>query len=199
MVSRMSRRGPSDKLPILLFGFTGMGMLLAASITAIFYFGSDFLNSDKTVASATTPPTTQTATADQAAITAQDGAAKPKIEELLGKLSEDQLSTVQKMLLEREAAEVATSETSPDEPSLSQEPTVEQPSLSETSRLQAIVDSYSVQGIRKAGQETRVFLNGRIRKIGDVVDIENRLQLIGFTDTTLVFEDSSGTRFEKTL
>ncbi len=199
MVSRMSRRGQSDKLPILLFGFTGMGMLLAASVTAIFYFGSDFLDSDKTVASADTPPATQAVTADQAVTGAQDEASKPKIEELLGNLSQDQLSTVQKMLLEREAAEVANSETAPAPQTPPKETSSEQPSLSETSRLQAIVDSYSVQGIRKAGQETRVFLNGRIRKIGDVVDIENRLQLIGFTETTLVFENSSGTRFEKTL
>ncbi|MDQ8180500.1 hypothetical protein [Pelagicoccus sp. SDUM812005] len=199
MVTRMAQRRSRDKMPLLLFGFTGMGMLLAASVTAIFYFGSEFLESDKALATTTLPPAASSEAPQDASSPAAPADAEPQIEELLGQLSPDQLSTVQQMLLERDSEQpdgeaVATNETAPADQS-------ESPShsLSDLSRLQAIVDSYSVQGIRKAGAETRVFLNGRIRKIGDVIDIENRLQLIGFTETALIFRDSSGQRFEKAL
>lgn len=198
MVSRMSRRRHNDKVPLLLFGFTGMGMLLAASVTAIFYFGSDFLQSEKTLASNSTPPH-MGVTASAPPVEVSEEKAASEIEDLLSTLSKDQLSTVQMMLLEKEAK--SKTEARPKiQPENSKTLTNnEAPTLAETSRIQGIVDSYSVQGIRKSGQNSRVFLNGKIRKIGDTVDIENGIQLIGFTETVLVFETTKGQRFEKTL
>lgn len=202
MVSRAARRGHNDKLPLLLFGFTGMGMLLAASVTAIFYFGSDFLDSEKTLATAMTPEQASLATPSAPQVAASHQTTTPdapRIEELLSTLSQDQLSTVQRMLLEREANQGdAPSMAIALEDSQEQEEQTET-NLSEMSRLQSIVDTFSVQGIRKSGQDTRVFLNGKIRRIGDVVDIENSIQLIGFTETALVFSNPDGTRFEKAL
>ncbi len=64
---------------------------------------------------------------------------------------------------------------------------------------QGIVDGFTVQGIRKSGQNSRVFMNGRIQKLGDVIDIENGIRLIGFTEFELVFEDSAGNRYSKPL
>lgn len=199
MVSRMSHRRQNDKLPLLLFGFTGMGMLLAASVTAIFYFGSEFLGSEKTLASESTSPPVEAISARELPSRLQEEQTAPKIEDLLGSLSEDQLSTVQKMLLNREAASTPKAERPPIEKESALLPSSKASSLSEISQIQDIVDSYSVQGIRKSGQDTRVFLSGKIRKIGDIVDIENGIQLIGFTETALVFRNAKGERFKKAL
>ncbi len=199
MVSRIPHRGTSDKMPLLLFGFAGMGMLLAASVTAIFYFGSEFLDSEKSLATATPPAAIEDASATPETPATQTDESAPEIAQLLGALSPDQLSTVQQMLLERENATATTEQSAAPSDQTAENVSAASTSLSELSRIQAIVDSFSVQGIRKSGQETRVFLNGKIRKIGDVVDIENRLQLIGFTETVLVFRDSNGQRFEKAL
>ncbi len=174
-------------------------MLLAASVTAIFYFGSEFLGSEKTLASESTPPPFEALAAQESPSVVQEEQAAPKIEDLLGTLSEDQLSTVQKMLLDREAASTPQAENPLVEEASVSQPSSTELSLSELSRIQDIVDSYSVQGIRKSGQESRVFLSGKIRKIGDIVDIENGIQLIGFTETALVFRNAKGQRFEKAL
>ncbi|MBD5780596.1 hypothetical protein IEN85_13930 [Pelagicoccus sp. NFK12] len=198
MAGRAPYRGSSNKMPLLLFGFTGMGMLLAASVTAIFYFGSAFLEADKPVAASLSTPPSVSQSSPAAA--AQDTNAEPQLANLLGNLSEDQLSTVQKMLIEREAEYGKQEPSTLDSPSPATTVAPEaEVDLSDISRLQGVVDSFSVQGIRKAGTDTRVFLDGKIRKIGDIVDIENRLQLIGFTESTLVFRDPSGRRFEKAL
>lgn len=197
LVGRMAQRGNSNKLPMLLLGFTGMGMLLAASVTAIFYFGSGYLESEKSLAVGMPPQDgTQiiSTSTNQVGNTANTLTQSGEIASILGTLSPDQLSTVQKMLLEREAASPSTTETEPEasEPANAIE-------RSEVSRIQDLVDSFSVQGIRKAGSDTRVFLNGKIRRIGDIVDIENGLKLVGFTETNLVFKSRSGITFQKSL
>lgn len=200
MMHRMARQNNSSKLPLLLVGLTGMGMLLAVSITAIFYFGSDFLNSGKGLASAATPQTDEQTNAQTAASSPQSESQPEQFSTLLDQLSPEQLSTVQQMLLEREQSET-TAIAAPSEPADSSSPTDLLPpqiDLSEKSRLQDLVDAYSVQGIRKAGQDTKVFLNGKIRRIGDVVDIENKIVLVGFTETALVFR-ANGNAYEKSL
>ncbi|MDQ8185511.1 hypothetical protein [Pelagicoccus sp. SDUM812002] len=195
MVHRMPHGRSSNKMPALLFAFTGLGLLFAASITAIFYFGADYLESENSLAASAPTAIADNATQSTDSTDPRSDGTSPKIVELLGSLSKDQLSTVQQMLIERKAGATAA-ETLDTSTSNSTEATVD---LSERSRLQTIIDSYSVQGIRKSGRETRVFMNGKIRKIGDVIDIENRLRLIGFSETALIFADSDGNRFEKTL
>ena len=184
LASRMAYRSSNDKLPLLLFGFTGMGLLLAASVTAIFYFGAGYLNFDKGLATASTA---------QVEAIPSKSEIPTGIEDMLGSLSDDQLSTVQQMLLQRE------SPLAQEEVSAAPDPQAAPGERLKVSSLQDLVDAFSVQGIRKAGQDTRVFLNGKIRRIGDVVDTENDLTLVGFTDTTLIFRSRSGKTFEKGL
>lgn len=196
LASRMAYRGSNDKLPLLLFGFTGMGMLLAASVTVIFYFGAGYLDSDKGLAESPAPQRqTSLATASTAQVEAIPSKSEvpTALEDMLGSLSDDQLSTVQQMLLQRE------SPLAQEEVSAAPDPQAAPGERLKVSSLQDLVDAFSVQGIRKAGQDTRVFLNGKIRRIGDVVDTENDLTLVGFTDTTLIFRSRSGETFEKGL
>lgn len=202
MVSRMTQRRASDKLPLILFGFTGMGMLLAASIAAIFYFGSDYLGSGLTAFAGSPKPESDsvpTLSNDSAKATPPGTQTTDNLQELLGALTKEQLSTVQSMLLE--AKNPTGQSPRPNASSETDSANETQPDLTiaEQKRVQSRVDTFSVQGIRKSGQETRVFLSGKIRKIGDVVDIETGLQLIGFTESALVFQIPSGHRFEKPL
>lgn len=193
MVSRLAaQRHGASRWPMILFGITGMGALLAVSITAILYFGRGFLDQrgETSLAAATeaapvqAPPVTQEAAPSD----------QPKtIENLVGTLSAEQLATVQQMLLEKDAQAKSPTEDSP------QPEERATPSLSDLDKIQKVVDGFSVQGIRKAGQDSRVFLNGKIQRIGDTINIEHGLVLIGFTDSSLVFRDASGHSFEKTL
>lgn len=189
MATRLYAGRRSDRMPVLLVGFTAMGMLLAASVTAIFYFGSEYLDTgNKAIASSAETPSAPASASDS---TASD-LAEPALETLLGALSGEQQATVQQMLLEKQGAATESADaeraTAPDSAT-----------LAERARIQEQVDGYSVQGIRKAGQATRVFLNGKIQRLGDVLDLETGLTLIGFTDQELVFEDSQGFRYQKSL
>lgn len=189
------RRG--DRFPLLLVGFTGLGTCLALGAAAFFYFGSQYLEGESSPALASSQPSQETAPVvapEQSTEPAPQAAASENqpqaIESLIGSLSQDQLTTVQKMLLEREQAELLES---------SQSREVVPATTEELIQTQALVDSFSVQGIRKAGVDTRVFLNGKIKRLGDVVDIGSGLKLVGFNETSLVFEDPNGNRYAKAL
>lgn len=206
MVSRLSsQRHTSSRWPMILLGMTGMGALLAISLTAIFYFGSDYLNKDDSSLALSIPnselPDSEATTAATGSVTKTAASGNPdEIEALLGTLSSEELTTVQQMLLEREAAKksenqenVAIAKAS------SPEQAAPQIDLATLSKIQETVDGFTVQGIRKAGKDSRVFLNGKIQRIGDVVEIENNIVLAGFTETALVFKIPSGHAFKKPL
>ncbi|EDY81899.1 hypothetical protein VDG1235_1519 [Verrucomicrobiia bacterium DG1235] len=201
MVSHMARHGQSDRLPLILIGFTGMGLLLAFSISAIFYFGSGYLKGETALAAQSQTPQLATPSSDKEHSPTSESPTTDAAEltDLLSELSSDQLSTVQKMLLEREQAtnpsKAATETKTANQPAV----VTNELDLAEVSRIQELVDGFTVQGIRKAGKETRVFLDGKIRRIGDVVDIENGLVLVGFTEIALIFHTQTGQSFEKAL
>ncbi|MDQ8204464.1 hypothetical protein [Pelagicoccus sp. SDUM812003] len=193
MVSRaMARRGRGGNLTAALVGFTGLGVALAIGAGAFFYFGSQYLEgSDKTLAAdvgAKDEPISERADPVPTSSVEKQTVPPEKeqvVQALLGALSEEQISTVQKMLLENQAREA--------------EPAKPQISIEERIQIQEKVDSFTIQGIRKSGAASRVFLNGKIKRIGDVVDIEYDLVLRGFNDTSLIFEDRAGNRYAKPL
>lgn len=205
MIGHMARRGQRSNLSMMLLGITGMGLLLAVSVTAILYFGNGYLEQKESSlassqSSAEAPSPTSTTKA-----TPQTGEAEPAkaapLENLLGTLSQEQLSTVQQML-QQQARQEQQAALKPQTPQQTEPPStqsVEETPIAKITQIQDIVDAYSVQGIRKAGQDTRVFLNGKIRRIGEVVDLEHDLRLIGFTDNDLVFRTPDGRTYKKPL
>lgn len=201
MASQMAYRGRRSNFSTLLLGFTGMGLLLAVSITTILYFGNSFLEQRggtfATGGDSQTGSQEHTSEANPEEATVQSKNDSEKVESIIGNLSDEQLSTVQKMLLERGGDQSPTGEI---QAPPSQEPTETNPAeISAVVKIQEVVDGYSVQGIRKAGKETRVFLNGKIRRIGEVVDLELGLRLVGFNDDYLVFQTSDGSQFKKAI
>lgn len=195
MVSRAMARQSQSNLPLVLFGFTGAGLVLAAAVTAFFYFGSQFLEKSDSPSLATAevaPVPSELPTAQPTSPDAPLPAAS-NVASLVEGLSEEQLSTVQKMLVDRQRVIETEAETTLENDLPAPDDT------DELLRLQGLVDGFSVQGIRKAGKETRVFLNGRIHRLGDVVDVASGLSLIGFNEFELIFQDAKGHRFTKPI
>lgn len=200
MVTQMAHSGRRNNLSMIVFGFTCLGLLLAASVTTIFYFGGEYLDqrggslaSGQTLETETALPTPQNPVSENS--TPQQG----QVEKMLGDLSAEELSTVQQMLAERAAkeADAIKIDTPSNNPEL-ENPISESPSVN-LAQIQDRVDGYSVQGIRKAGKDTRVFLNGKIRRIGETIDLEIDLRLVGFTEDHLLFRTPDGTGFKKAL
>ncbi|MBK1876303.1 hypothetical protein [Pelagicoccus mobilis] len=201
MVAQFAHRRQNSNLAVLLIGFTGMGMLLAASVTAIFYFGNGFLEQgNQDLARSEAPAQTSLASAPAPSPSAPAEQEDPR-ESILTSLTQEELSTVQQMLAEREkrSASESTAPATAAPETQEQPPADTQAKLSTISQIQDIVDAYSIQGIRKAGKDTRVFLNGKIRRIGDVIDLEHDLRLVGFTETDLVFRTADGRNYKKAL
>lgn len=193
MLSHIGRNSDRNKLPIILLGLTGTGMILALCLTAVFYFGAEYLETG----SDSDGSQRALASSQNSQLEIPSPATNPQtsnVQDLIGGLTPEQLSTVQQMLLQQ--AEEQKIDTPAALPVPASAPELQ---LSDISRIQAVVDGFSVQGIRKAGQETRVFMNGKIQRIGDTVDIQNGLILEGFTETALIFHSPDGHRFEKAL
>lgn len=196
MVSRAMRRDSESKLPLLLIGFTGMGALFAAAITGIVYFGSQYLDGSQP-STGNSPALASAEPAQAEVVRSQPASGDLKLDAIIATLSTEQLSTVQSMLLEKREQDEPVQQ---QQQQIATATTEKAPSHgAELARIQEIVDQFSVQGIRKSGQDTRVFLNGKIQKLGDVVDLEAGIRLIGFTSEDLVFEDPQGRRYTKML
>jgi len=175
------RRGES-KLTAILAAFAGMGLLIAVSLGAVLHFGAQ-----NTAESAAKGPEAGPTTASRSHT--QENAVEAKQAASPENSSSPELDAAQSKEIGAApaAAEIIAAAAK------------SAPSHAELARIQAIVDSFTVQGIRKAGQDSRVFMDGKIRRIGETVEIEHGLVLLGFTDTSLVFRSRSGHAFQKSL
>ena len=59
-------------------------------------------------------------------------------------------------------------------------------------KLAEIVDALRVTGIRPAGVDSKVLLNDRVFRLGDVVDLAHGVRLTGATANSLTFSEPSG-------
>lgn len=59
-------------------------------------------------------------------------------------------------------------------------------------KLSEIVDAFRIAGIRAAGADSKVLLNDRVYRVGDLVDAARGIRLTGATANSLTFMDSSG-------
>jgi len=58
-------------------------------------------------------------------------------------------------------------------------------------------DSIGVAGIRASGTDSKVLMNDRVYRIGDLVEAEMGLRLAGITTNSLTFEDEKGGRYTR--
>lgn len=64
-------------------------------------------------------------------------------------------------------------------------------------RLQTMVDGWHVNLVRAAGADSRLFMNGNVYRIGDVIDRASGLRLTEVSTSTLTFTDASGSTYLK--
>ncbi len=64
-------------------------------------------------------------------------------------------------------------------------------------RLQALVDSWKVTAVRNSGNESKLFMNGSVYRVDDVIDRSSRLRLTKVTPTALTFTDANGIDYVK--
>jgi hypothetical protein len=61
------------------------------------------------------------------------------------------------------------------------------------------IDNLKVAGIRASATDSKVLMNDRVYRLGDIVDHEMGLKLVGITSNSLTFEDEKGGRYTRTL
>jgi cytoskeletal protein RodZ len=59
------------------------------------------------------------------------------------------------------------------------------------------IDNIRVAGIRASATDSKVLMNDRVYRIGDVVEHEMGLRLVGITTSSLTFEDDRGGRYTR--
>lgn len=200
MVAHMARQGRQNNVAVILAAFTGIGLIIAVVIAATLHFGSDYLEG-KGGTLAKSPNTHDSSLSDRAETITSADTSKSANSSKSKAQQKSELSPVQQMLVDRsEESKPPELKPSAENPTVSpaQETTTSAP-LAKTVHLQDIVDNYSIQGIRKAGKDTRVFLNGRIRRIGEVIDLEHGLKIVGFTEDYLIFRASDGQSYKKAI
>lgn len=66
-------------------------------------------------------------------------------------------------------------------------------------RALTFIESIRVAGIRASATDSKVLMNDRVYRIGDTVEHEMGLRLVGITANSLTFEDERGGRFTRTF
>jgi hypothetical protein len=61
----------------------------------------------------------------------------------------------------------------------------------------AFVDSLRVSGIRASTTDSKVLMNDRVYRIGDTVEHELGIKLVGISSSSLTFEDERGARYSR--
>lgn len=61
----------------------------------------------------------------------------------------------------------------------------------------AYIEAQRVAGIRASATDSKVLMNDRVYRIGDIVEHQLGLKLVGITATSLTFEDESGARYTR--
>ena len=64
-------------------------------------------------------------------------------------------------------------------------------------RATTFIENIRVAGIRASGTDSKVLMNDRVYRIGDLVEHELGLRLVGITSSSLTFEDERGGRYTR--
>ncbi|WP_172830280.1 hypothetical protein [Opitutus sp. GAS368] len=73
------------------------------------------------------------------------------------------------------------------------------PALKLEPRAMNFIDNIKVLGIRASATDSKVLMNDRVYRIGDMVEHEMGLKLVGITSNSLTFEDEKGGRYTRTF
>jgi hypothetical protein len=73
------------------------------------------------------------------------------------------------------------------------------PALKLEPRALTFIDNIKVAGIRASATDSKVLMNDRVYRIGDMVEHEMGLKLVGITSNSLTFEDEKGGRYTRTF
>lgn len=71
------------------------------------------------------------------------------------------------------------------------------PPPSPSSRFVAAADAFRVVGIRAAGADSKVLMNDRVYRVGDMVDHDFGIRLTGATANSLTFTDGTGASYTR--
>lgn len=66
-------------------------------------------------------------------------------------------------------------------------------------RAITFIESIRVTGIRASATDSKVLMNDRVYRVGDIVEHEMGLKIVGITANSLTFEDERGGRFTRTF
>lgn len=66
-----------------------------------------------------------------------------------------------------------------------------------SSRFVAAADAFRVVGIRAAGADSKVLMNDRVYRVGDMVDHDFGIRLTGATANSLTFTDGTGASYTR--
>ena len=64
-------------------------------------------------------------------------------------------------------------------------------------RIQTMVDSWRVTAVRSQGEDSKLFMNGAVFHVGDVIERASGLRLTKVSATTLTFTDADGVTYVK--
>jgi hypothetical protein len=71
------------------------------------------------------------------------------------------------------------------------------PALKLEPRAMNYIEGLRVAGIRASATDSKVLMNDRVYRVGDVVEHEMGLKLVGITSSSLTFEDERGGRYTR--
>lgn len=101
---------------------------------------------------------------------------------------------------------VATNSTAPAPASVAEAPKTETAATAPASaapaaklepRAIAYIDNIRVAGIRASATDSKVLMNDRVYRVGDMVEHEMGLKLVGIAPSSLTFEDERGGRYTR--
>lgn len=191
MVTRALKR-QGERGAGIVVAFALLGLVLSGGTAAFFYFGSSYLGSATlTVASPSETPNSSAALANSSTQPAPEQATPSENTHVpiatIKKMLDEKTEALERIALEQPLPAVTSEPAAPVKPAYGDEQI----------RRQGVVDNFTVQGIRKSATDTRVFLNGKIQKLGDTVDLANGLALVALNDNQLVFQDLAGFTYTK--
>ena len=71
------------------------------------------------------------------------------------------------------------------------------PAVKLDARAITYIESLRIAGIRASATDAKVLMNDRVYRVGDIVEHEMNLKLIGITANSLTFEDEHGGRYTR--
>jgi len=218
-VGGLACRPRKSKAMKVLIGFLASGILLVAGAGyALRYSAQLFESADASAATAAAKPSkaakTEPAPAgasktkhpeEPADAAGTEGASAPNkakaepsspdFEALKASFTPEQLTALKRMLAQEAAAaddpaaaagEAGDSFDNPD-------PAVKNPAIA------AFVAALDIQGVRAAGEKSRILVDGRVYRVGQLVDLERGVRLQHVEHGVLIFADKRGTLYPRTL